>query len=117
MSDALAPLTDRLRLLREDATYHWVGLLVAVVLGLVLASVHWVGLVVGGALVGLVTASLRRALLAGLGFGILAVLVWLALLAGAGSLDKVLVTGRLIALAVAMGIVAPVVGSLARGVV
>ena len=67
MSDALAPLTDRLRLLREDATYHWVGLLVAVVLGLVLASVHWVGLVVGGALVGLVTASLRRALLAGRG--------------------------------------------------
>jgi hypothetical protein len=117
MSDTFDPLTERLRLLREDATYHWIGLVVAIVLGLLLSAVHWVGLVVGGALVGLVASSLRRALLAGLGFGILAVLVWLALLAGAGSLGKVLATGRLIALAVGMGIVAPVLGSLARGVV
>jgi hypothetical protein len=117
MSGPLAALTERCRLLREDATYHWVGLVTAIVVGLVLAAVHWVGLVAGGALVGLVASSLRRAVLAGVGFGVLAVLGWLALLAVAGSLGEVLATGRLVVLAVGMGIVAPAFGSLARGVV
>jgi hypothetical protein len=117
MTDAFEPLTERLRLIREESPYHWAALVVAIVLGLGLSTVHWVGLVAGGALVGLVAASLRRALLAGLGFGLLALAVWVVLLVLAGSLGEVLATGQLAAISVAIALVGPVFGSLARGVV
>ncbi len=103
--------------LRGTPRYHWLAMIAACVAGLVLASVHWVGLVAGGALVGLMSTTLRRALLAGLGFGALVLLAWASLLAWHGALGGALVTGRLAGLGVAMALVAPVLGSLVRGVV
>lgn len=103
--------------IRTEPLVHWVALVVAVVVGLVAASLHWVGLVVGGAAVGLVTTSLKRALLAGLGFGTLAVLVWLGSLALAGALGEVLAMGLFAWLGMAIGIAGSVLGSLLRGVV
>jgi hypothetical protein len=102
---------------RTEPRAHWLALLAAIVAGLAAASVHWVGLVAGGALVGLVSQSLRRALLAGLGFGILAVLLWMSSLVLAGALGKVLDTGLFAGLAIGIGIFGPVFGSLVRGVV
>lgn len=107
----------QLRRVREEPVSHWVALVVAIVLGLALSTVHWLGLVAGGALVGLVSTSLRRALAAGLGFGVLVVLVWAVLFALSGSLGKVLAMGELVWLGIAVALLAPVVGSLARGVI
>lgn len=106
-----------LRTIREDAFVHWVALVVAIVIGLGAAHLHWLGLVLGGALVGLVAASLSRAIVAGIGFGILVVVVWLGTIWWAGTLSKVLAMGELALLGAALGIVLPAVGSLVRGIV
>lgn len=102
---------------RETALYHWLALAGGSILGLVLASVHPLGLVVGGALVGLAAADLLRALLSGLGFGVLVVLVWVGSLWWADALGRAMAMGELTVLAIAIAIVLPVVGSLLRGVV
>jgi apolipoprotein N-acyltransferase len=105
-----------LSLVREESRPHWVGLALAVVVGLVVSTVHWLGLVLGGALVGLVAASLPRALLSGLGFGLVVLLVWWLTLVLSDGVGKVTATGELAGLGVVMALVAPVLGSLARGV-
>jgi len=114
---ALAGVRRAGRSLREDPARHWGALVLAVLVGLGLATLHWVGLVVGGALVGLLARSLRRALVGGLGFGALVVLVWAGSFALAGTLGSVIAMGQLSALGVAIGLLAPTLGSLARGVV
>jgi hypothetical protein len=111
------PISKRLAPLREEPQYHWLGLLAAVSFGLVLSSVHWLGLVAGGAFVGIVSTSFKRAVLGGLGFGVLAVLAWGGLLVMGGALGEVAATGQLAGITVAIGIVAPVLGSLVRGIV
>jgi len=108
---------EALARVRETPRYRWLGLVGGCLLGLLLASVHWLGLVVGGALVGLVATTLRRALLSGLGFSVLVLVVWGGALAWHGTLGGVLATGRLAALGVAMAVAGPLLGSLVRGVV
>lgn len=108
---------SRLGAVRTHPGIHWLALIVAIVAGLGLAHVHWLGLVAGGALVGLVATSLIRALLAALGFGMFALALWVGGLWWAGTLSRVLATGELAAIAVVIGLGAPLVGSLIRGVV
>lgn len=107
----------QLRRVREESRPHWVALSAAIVVGLVLSTVHWLGLVVGGALVGLVAATLPRALLSALGFGLLVAAVWALLLALSGALGEVTATGRFAGLGLLVALVAPVFGSLVRGLV
>jgi hypothetical protein len=106
-----------LRQVRERPLYHWIAVLVSCLLGLILATVHWLGLVAGGALVGLVATTFKRAVLAGVGFGLLVLVVWAGLFVAGGAFGKVLAMGQITALGVAMGVVLPVLGSLLRGVV
>jgi hypothetical protein len=113
----LAAVSAQLRRVRTESRPHWVALVAGVVVGLVLAGVHWLGLVVGGALVGLVAASLRRAVLAGLGFGLVVAAVWALLLALPGALGDVVAMGQIAGLGLLVALVAPVLGSLARGIV
>ena len=47
------------------------ALIAAVVVGLVAVWIHWLGLVLAGALVGLVSRTLPRAIAAGVGVGVL----------------------------------------------
>lgn len=49
----------------------------AAVVGIILSAVHWIGLAVGGALVGFAASSTKRGILAGVGFGLLAWVVFL----------------------------------------
>lgn len=108
---------EPLERVRGDGFAHWLALVVATVAGLALASVHWLGLVAGGALVGLVATTLKRAVLAGLGFGVFAVVAWLGLAVAGGAFAAVTATGQFVALTAAIGVVMPVLGSLVRGVV
>lgn len=89
---------------------------VGLVVGLLLATVHWSGLFLGGALVGLAQPTLRRALLAGLGYGLAALVVAGASVAAADTLDALFATWPLVAIGVAVPLLAGFVGALVRGV-
>ncbi|WP_436923698.1 hypothetical protein [Halosimplex amylolyticum] len=87
----------------------------AVVAGLALASVHWAGLLVGGALVGLCRPTLRRAIVAGLGFGVVVIAVAAAQLSLAGTLDESLAMGSILLVGVVVPLVAGPLGASVRG--
>lgn len=100
---------------RTEPRPHAAAVAVAVVLGLVLSWLHWMGLVLGGALVGLLAPTLRRAVLGGVAFGGVVLLVFgLAL---GPSAWVVLETTPVVYLVVAAAVGLPVLGSLLRGVV
>jgi hypothetical protein len=71
---------DRLRAVRRGR-FADAAVTLAFVAGVAAAAVHWSGLVVGGILVGVVAASLRRAVALGFAFSVTVLLVfggWLA---------------------------------------
>jgi len=107
----------RLFALQRDARRRRMATAGALVLGTVLATFHWAGLLVGGALVGFSRPTLRRALVAGFGFGVLVLLVTAARFALAGTLGAVLATWPLVGVGVAIPLVAGPLGALARGLV
>jgi hypothetical protein len=88
---------------------------VSAVVGLAVAWFHWVGLLVGGVLVGALARSWSRALAAGLGFGLLAWVVFLAVLSDAGRLAAYWGSGQLLYVSLAIPLVLGLVGSLAYG--
>jgi hypothetical protein len=88
-----------------------------VLLGLGLGSLHWLGLVIGGAVVALPARTVPRGLAYGLALGVLGLGVFAGLLAWQGALWPALSTGMVGGIAVAIGLVAPLLGSLVRGIV
>lgn len=102
--------------IRTNRRPRWFALAAAVVVGLAAAQVHWYGFLVGGALVGLVSKTTARGLLAGLAFGIFAWLVFAALLASNGALWKATAMGQLLAVSAAIPVVGAGLGSLVRGI-
>lgn len=85
------------------------------VLALALGALHWAGLVVGGALVGFVAPSLRRAVVMGVYLGSVTVFLFAGWLLFNGVLGKAVATGQLFVLTVAVGFLFPVFGSTVRG--
>jgi len=112
MSVARAWLTE----VRTNRRERWFALAGAAAIGIAAAQIHWYGFLVGGALVGLVSKSLPRALAAGLAFGLLAWGAFAALVAANGALWQYAATGQAFGLSVAIPVVAAGVGSLVRGV-
>jgi hypothetical protein len=101
---------------RQKPRLRWLATLFGALLGLGLASVHWLGLIAGGVLVALPTESARWALLKGVIFGVVAVIVFLGGAALAGTVGRVGGTGAPAALAVGTPILLGLLGSLARTV-
>jgi hypothetical protein len=101
--------------LRETDDRRHAALVAAALVGLAAAMVHWLGLFLAGALVGLVCRTVPRAVAAGVGVGVLVLVVHV----GA---SPVMGPGEFLALSpasyltVAVGLLAPVWGSLVRGV-
>jgi hypothetical protein len=106
---------QRLYGLQTDPTSRWRATVLAGALGALLATVHWSGILLGGALVGLAWPTLRRALLAGLGFGIAVVAVFALELALAGALANVVAMGVLGAVPLAVPLVGGPLGAVVRG--
>lgn len=92
-------------------------MVVAILAGLVAAWVHWAGLFLGGALVGLASATRGRALLAGFGFGVLVVAVFVVTLFAGGDLSQYLQMGQIVAVSLAIPVVTGTIGALARWLV
>jgi hypothetical protein len=113
MSSPLAPLYA----LQTDPRRRLLATVLAAGVGLVLGAVHWIGLVAGGALVGLCWPRLRDALLAGFGFGVVVVIVFVARLALAGTLAGALGMGPLVGIAVVTPLLAGPLGAVVRGIV
>ena len=112
---ALERVAEGLETVRLDGRTHALAMGVAVAVGLVLASLHWFGLVVAGALVGLVSPTLGRAVAAAIGVGLVVLLAFAVSLGDA--VGPALAMTPVSFLAVAAGIGLPVFGSLVRGVV
>lgn len=111
----LAGLGTRLDALRTDPTDRRLAATGAVAVGLVAAQVHWLGFVLGGALVALGQPSLRRGLIAALGFGLVAWLAFAARLAAAGDLGLFVGMGQVLAVTTAIPLAGSLLGALARG--
>ena len=109
--------SERLEGIRSQSRMRWLGFTLGAIVGLALASVHWIGLIVGGALVGLFARDLPRAVLAGLAFGLLALVAFAAWLALDGALGVSLATGQILAVSVAIPLAGGAFGSLVRGLV
>lgn len=102
--------------LRERRDRRLLALAVAAVVGLALVWVHWLGLFVAGALVGLASRTVLRALLAGLLVGVLVLVVHVLASPVVGPAEFVaLAPASYVTIGAAL--VAPVWGSLVRGVV
>lgn len=99
--------------IRTDRRVHLGTLAVAVAVGVVLAWLHWLGLVVGGALVGVVSPTLRYAVAAAGGFGLVVFGVF-ALTLG-GSVGPALAMRPIIYVTAASAVGLPVFGALLRG--
>ncbi|WP_254838649.1 hypothetical protein [Natronomonas marina] len=100
---------------RTDPRKRAVALVVAAVVGLAVAWVHWLGLFVAGALVGLVSRSLPRAVAWGLVVGALAVAV--TVLTHPTGVGEFLALRPPVYVTIGAGLLAPAWGSLLRGVV
>ncbi|AQL42718.1 hypothetical protein BV210_08335 [Halorientalis sp. IM1011] len=116
MSARSPTLCTRLDALRTDLRSRRLATAGAVVVGLVTVPFHWLGFVLGGALVALVQPSIRRGLLAGLGFGVLSWLVFALWLAGRGDLVLYLGMGQVLTVSTAVPLVGSLLGALARGI-
>jgi hypothetical protein len=103
--------------LRANERRRRLVILGVALIGLALGTLHWLGLVLGGALVALPAPSIRRGLANGIGLGVLGLLLFAALLVLEGALGPVLATGMVGGLAVAIGLAAPLLGSLVRAAV
>ncbi|ELZ08200.1 hypothetical protein C479_12703 [Halovivax asiaticus JCM 14624] len=113
--DAVDQVRGAVSRIRTQPGPHRVAVVVAVVVGLGLAWFHWLGLLLGGMLVGFVARTLRRALLAGLGFGVVLLAVFAVTVAG--SLGQTLAMTPPIYLTIGAALGLPTFGALVRGVV
>lgn len=110
-------LTGRLAALRTNPSRRHLATLAGVVVGLLAAQVHWLGLVVGATVVSLPQASFRRGVAAGVGFGVLAWIAFLASLWSAGVVGLYPEMGQVAAVVAGISVVCGLLGGLARGVV
>lgn len=105
---ALADIRDRRR-------RRLVALVAGALVGIALVWVHWLGLFVAGALVGLASRTLPRALIAGLAVGVLVLAVQVVAIPGMDP-GEFFALGQAADVTAAAALIAPVWGSLVRGV-
>lgn len=102
--------------IRSSSRYRALGSLLALLLGLGLATLHPLGLLVGGILVSLVARTPLRGLIAGFSFGVVVLIVFTAEAAQAGRLDPLLGAGLPAILAISLPLVLGTLGGLARSI-
>lgn len=99
----------------ERRVLRWVLRVGAVLVGVGLSGAHWLGIVAGGALVGVLSSTVRRGVLAGATFGLLVWIVFAGTLFVDGAIDRFLATGGFAAISAAIAVGLGAFGGLARG--
>lgn len=102
--------------LRENRVRRRVATGGAIVVGLGAVWIHWIGFVLGGALVSLPQSSIRRGLLAGLGFGVFSWISFVAWLATAGNETLYFGMGQVLAISTVIALLGSLLGALVRGI-
>jgi hypothetical protein len=113
-------ITSALAEIRGDARARWAALAAGAIVGLLAAWIHWYGFLLGGALVGLASKDAKRALAAGIGFGLLGWVVFVGSVATGSELVGVVKyagMGRLLYLSAGIPVGLSALGSLIRGVI
>lgn len=106
--------SNRWRAFRAAEHWRWAAMVAAIGIGLVVSSIHWAGLFLGGALVGLAATTRKRALLSGLGFGILVWIVFALSIFASGDFEQYLAMGQILVVSVAIPVVAATFAALVR---
>ena len=106
-----------LRAFHADERFRWAAMVTAIVVGLTASAVHWAGLFLGGALCGLAADTRGRALLAGLGFGVLVWTVFVTTLFIDGVLGAYFQMGQILGVSVAIPVVTATFAALVRWLV
>lgn len=115
-TDGTAWTPEWLATVRAHRRQRVVMLAGVALVGIGLAWVHWLGLFVAGALVGLVSKTLPRAVAAGVTVGVL-VLLTQVLVSPVMNVSEFVALAPASYVTIVAGLVAPVWGSLIRGVV
>lgn len=102
--------------IRNHRRRRGIALVVAGILGLAVAWIHWLGLFVAGGLVGVVSRTLPRAVLAGFVLGLITLVVGILTVPGT-DVGEFLAFRPPVYVTVAAGLGAPVWGSLIRSVI
>jgi hypothetical protein len=110
-------LANRWRAFRTAEHWRWATMVTAIGIGLIASSIHWAGLFLGGALVGLAAATRGRALLSGLGFGVLVWVVFALSLVASGDFGQYLGMGRILGVSIAIPVVTATFAALSRWLV
>ena len=101
-------------MIRTEPRRQAVALAIAALVGVGLAWHHWIGLLLAGALVGIVSPDLPRAMAAGLGVGILVLVVFALSLGSALGPALAMTPATYVTVGAAVGL--PLLGSLVRGI-
>jgi predicted membrane-bound dolichyl-phosphate-mannose-protein mannosyltransferase len=110
-------VTSRVRAASADERVRWLAMVAAIAIGLAASALHWSGVVLGGVLCGAVAANRRRALLAGLGFGVLVWVAFALVLVASGDFGAYLTMGRLTAVSAVIPVATATLGALSRWLV
>lgn len=108
-----ARFRDALGTIRTRPRPHFVAMVITAFVGLFLVWLHWFGLILAGALVGIVSPSLRNGVFSALGFGILVIALFL--LSHVTVTTRVLSMEPIIYITLLSALVLPILGSLVRG--
>lgn len=103
--------------IRSVARYRYAAMAVGAVVGLAAASQHWLGLIAGGALVALPAQTMVRGAVAGVAFGLVAVVSFVVVLWLGEFTTAAVAMGVPFWAAVGIGVGAGAVGALARGII
>lgn len=110
-------LSTRWQSVRTTERFRWAAMVAAIIIGLVAASIHWSGLFLGGALCGLASTTRTRALLSGLGFGVLVWVVFALSLFASGDFGQYLAMGQIFIVSVVIPVVTATFSALVRWLV
>lgn len=116
MVGAARSVSATLRNIRTHEQRRQSAMLTAIMVGLLFAWIHWLGLLVAGSLVGIVSRTWPRALLAGLGIGLLILLMQFAI-SPSMEIGELLALTPISYVTVGSGLLLPAWGSLVRLVV
>lgn len=113
--NSVAPVRGRIDEVRRTPSARAALGAVGVLVGVWIATVHWSGFIITGLAIGIVAATLREAVVAALGVGLLLSIGFIGYAWWYDQLGRMLALGELTAIALVIPPILVIIGSLVRG--